>query len=43
MYSAPEFVEAGGLMSYTLNYTEQFRRATVYVPEVKVEGRIYGL
>jgi len=25
-------------MSYTLNYTEQFRRAAVYVPEVKVDA-----
>jgi putative ABC transport system substrate-binding protein len=34
MYAAPEFVEAGGLMSYTPSYTEQFRRAAVYVEKI---------
>jgi putative ABC transport system substrate-binding protein len=34
MYAAPEFVEAGGLMSYTPSYTEQFRRAAVYVDKI---------
>jgi putative ABC transport system substrate-binding protein len=34
MYAAPEFVDAGGLMSYTPSYTEQFRRAAVYVDKI---------
>jgi putative ABC transport system substrate-binding protein len=34
MYAAPEFVEAGGLMSYTPSYTEQLRRAAVYVDKL---------
>jgi ABC-type uncharacterized transport system substrate-binding protein len=34
MYAAPEFVDAGGLMSYTLSYTEQFRRAASYVDKI---------
>lgn len=31
MYFTPEFVEAGGLMSYAPSFTDQFRRAAVYV------------
>jgi ABC-type uncharacterized transport system substrate-binding protein len=34
MYAAPEFVEVGGLMSYTPSYTDQFRRAAVYVDKI---------
>ena len=31
MFGPPEFVEAGGLMSYGQNPAEQFRRAATYV------------
>lgn len=34
MYTAPEFVVAGGLMSYAANQTEQFRRAAMYVDKM---------
>jgi putative tryptophan/tyrosine transport system substrate-binding protein len=34
MYAGPEFVDAGGLMSYAPNYTDQFRRAAVYVDKI---------
>ena len=34
MYAAPEFVDAGGLMSYTPNYTDQYRRAAIYVDKI---------
>jgi putative ABC transport system substrate-binding protein len=34
MYAAPEFVDSGGLMSYTPNYTDQFRRAATYVDKI---------
>jgi putative tryptophan/tyrosine transport system substrate-binding protein len=34
MYAAPEFVDGGGLMSYTPNYTDLFRRAAVYVDKI---------
>jgi putative tryptophan/tyrosine transport system substrate-binding protein len=34
MYAAPEFVDGGGLMSYTPNYTDQFRRAATYVDKI---------
>jgi putative ABC transport system substrate-binding protein len=34
MYSAKEFVEAGGLMSYGANYPDQFRRAGDYVDKI---------
>ena len=34
MYSTSEFVEAGGLMSYTPNYTDVFRHAADYVDKI---------
>jgi putative ABC transport system substrate-binding protein len=34
MYSQPEFVDAGGLMSYTANFNELFRRAAYYVDKI---------
>ena len=34
MYGEPEFVDAGGLMSYTPNYADLFRRAAVYVDKI---------
>ena len=34
MYTAPELVDAGGLMAYTPSYTDQFRRAAVYVDKI---------
>jgi ABC-type uncharacterized transport system substrate-binding protein len=34
MYAAPEFVEAGGLMSYASNPTDEFRRAATYVDKI---------
>jgi len=34
MYASSEFVEAGGLMSYAPNYTDQFRRAAVFVDKI---------
>ena len=34
MYTAPETVEAGGLMSYAPNQTDQFRRAAIYVDKI---------
>ncbi len=34
MYSQPEFVDAGGLMSYTANFNELFRRAATYVDKI---------
>jgi putative ABC transport system substrate-binding protein len=34
MYAGPEFVEAGGLMSYAPSYTDQFRRAAYYVDKI---------
>ena len=33
-YGRPEFVEAGGLMSYGTNYSELFRRAATYVDKI---------
>jgi putative ABC transport system substrate-binding protein len=34
MYTAREFVEAGGLMCYGVNIREQFRRAATYVDKI---------
>ena len=34
MYGAPEFVEAGGLMSYSTDFVENFRAAASYVDKV---------
>jgi len=34
MYSERVFVEAGGLMAYTANLTETFRRAAAYVDRI---------
>jgi len=34
MYAEPEFVDAGGLMSYAANSADLFRRATVYVDKI---------
>src|SRR5262249_18828075 len=34
MYAEPEFVDAGGLMSYAPNYADLFRRAAVYVDKI---------
>jgi putative ABC transport system substrate-binding protein len=34
MYHSPEFVEAGGLMSYAPNYAHLFRRAADFVDKI---------
>ena len=34
MYGERSFVEIGGLMSYAANFTEQYRRAAVYVDKI---------
>jgi putative ABC transport system substrate-binding protein len=33
-YTDNEFVESGGLMSYSTNYTDMFRRAATYVDKI---------
>jgi len=33
-YSQPEYVEAGGLMTYGTNYPDLFRRAATYVDKI---------
>jgi putative tryptophan/tyrosine transport system substrate-binding protein len=34
IYGQPELVEAGGLMSYSVSFTHQFRRAATYVDKI---------
>ena len=34
MYSTPEFVEDGGLMSYSVSITDLYRRAAIYVDKI---------
>ncbi len=34
LYGAPEFVEAGGLLSYSASFTDNFRRAAAYVDRI---------
>ena len=34
MYFAREFVDAGGLMAYSANYTDQFRRIAAYIDKI---------
>jgi ABC-type uncharacterized transport system substrate-binding protein len=34
MYSQPEFVDAGGLFSYTASFSDLFRRAATYVDKI---------
>jgi ABC-type uncharacterized transport system substrate-binding protein len=38
IYGQPEFVEAGGLMTYSVSFTELFRRAATYVDKI-LKGR----
>jgi len=34
MYAGPEFVDAGGLMSYAPSYTDLYRRVAIYVDKI---------
>ena len=34
IYGAPEFVEVGGLMSYSASFTDNFRRAAAYADRI---------
>jgi putative ABC transport system substrate-binding protein len=34
IYNTPEFVDDGGLMTYTVSYNDLFRRAAVYVDKI---------
>ena len=34
MYTNPQFVDAGGLMSYAPDYTAQYRRTATYVDKI---------
>jgi ABC-type uncharacterized transport system substrate-binding protein len=38
IYGQPEFVETGGLMTYSVSFTELFRRAATYVDKI-LKGR----
>jgi ABC-type uncharacterized transport system substrate-binding protein len=38
MFSNPEYVEAGGLMSYSANFPDLFRRAGDYVDKILCAG-----
>jgi putative ABC transport system substrate-binding protein len=40
MWGHRQFVEAGGLMSYAVNYYDQLRRAAIYVDISKHAGRV---
>jgi putative ABC transport system substrate-binding protein len=42
-YSQPEYVEAGGLMTYGTNYPELFRRAAAYVDKILKGARAADL
>ena len=33
-YNVPDFVEAGGLMSYGVSFVDQYRRAAIYVDKI---------
>jgi len=34
IYGQPEFVETGGLMTYSVSFTDLFRRAATYVDKI---------